>query len=294
MLGNIIRLWLVAPDKVATAGWNRKGVRVGFALTPGSAWIQIPIYRDTTKYSGKVSPVNTFDISASTAANFKDVNGRMYVCLFQTADGKQYLVGDGRAFKVNLDFSSGQTPGDETAISIKLSGNSLSVYHEMETIVVPTPDPVNLTEREEFDTLDNVYFSTYPVGLDGCHSQPEPGTLRLLVPYFESIPGGGTVIQSMVHIPFHEARRFTRVKIKFSALSDIPSVFTPPTGFKAVTPSGSFATTFNPSSLEWEYVPANHGDSGNPVEEFVFTFSDTIGQGSAYVDIDYIEWTWES
>jgi len=295
MLGTIVKVFVVSPSDVDSVGFNSRGVRVGFALKLGKAWTEIPIYRDSSKLNSKVLSGISLEFEGISAnLDISKMVGKRYLVKVLLADGLSYILGSCQPFSLDYAFGSGEQPGDTVGTSLKLQGNSLGVWHQLVEVVVPDPEPEILTITENFDTLDNVTFSTYPLGVEGCHSQPRAGIVRLLIPYIESLPSGLPNVQSIMHLAFPAARRFTNVKIKIDAISENLSLYYKPAGFQAVTPTGSFSTTFDPATMLWQYNPAAHADAGNPVEEFRFSFVDGIHKGDAWIDIDYIEWTWES
>lgn len=295
MIGTIIKILVVDPADVDSVGYNSRGVRVGFALKSGKAWTEIPIYRDTATFSSKVASGASLDFEAVSASlDASKMVGKRYLVRVNLADGLSFILGNCQPFSLEYAFSSGEKPGDTVGTSLKLKGSSIGVWQQLVEVVVPDPEPETLTFTEDFETLDNVTFSTYPLGVEGCHSQPRAGIVRLLIPYIESLPSGLPNVQSIMHLAFPAARRFTNVKIKIDAISENLSLYYKPAGFQAVTPTGSYTTAFDPATMLWQYNPAAHADSGNPVQEFRFSFVDGIHKGDAWIDIDYIEWTWES
>lgn len=307
MLGSIIRLWIVSPEKVNSYGYNRRGTRVGFQLKWGASWIEIPLIRDTAKRDSIIKAgVDTTLEASSLLSDVTKYADKRYVVKYMTNTGAVFIAADGRPLTISCKYTTGSNPDDMAGVAITLQGSGkyscawLTEIAAEEPVDPPEPPVVDPT-KEDFDTLANVKVYAFGSGFvelslgqvvnGASYSQPSAGVIRL-----QLASGNGQI---------HVIRWFDGVKTVTASEYKLNTVFADTPWNKdnngSVDPGEVYARIAG-------YNAPNEPNGSIGVEFFpevgVFTainFADKYGigislvkggdTGTHYIDIDYISWT---
>lgn len=315
MLGNIIRLWLIAPDKVASFGHNCTGTRVGFQLKYGAEWVEVPLLRDTAGTSGSISDVSASDFKFTAVSMLVSMKmlGNRYVCKYMTNTGATYIVGNGRAFVINGDYATGKQPGDVSGITLSLQG--ASHFPDQWLVEITAEKPVDPPEPPTIDPLiehfeNTAGFKVYAFGDTGfvelalgqvvrgaSWSQPAASIIRLQL--------GPAEYGSQIHV----IRWFDGVKsvignysIKITNVyGETPFYYSQNGSLDAgeVYARWAYYNTANEpnGSIGLEFIPTvgvpDYNNDNNVMDKSGFGIKLCKGGDSAthYIDLDYMQWT---
>lgn len=314
MLGNIIRLWIITPDKVASFGHNSVGTRVGFQLKWGAEWTEIPLIRDTSSESGSISDVSNSDFKFTAVSMLISMKmlGQRYVCKYMTNTGATYIVGNGRAFVLNGCYTTGKQPGDVAGITLSLQGDSH--YPDQWLVEIPAEKPVDPPEPPIIDPLiehfeNTAGFKVYAFGDTGfvelalgqvvkgaSWSQPAASIIRLQL--------GPAEYGSQIHVIrwFDAAKSvigtrslnitnvYAETPFNYSSNGSVDAgeVYARSAYYNTMNePNGSTGSEFIPS------IGVLNTNNNYVMEKSGFGISLHKGGDSAthYIDIDYMQWT---